>query len=155
MVSTSPIVTDVAARLRFAIVRTSRRLRQEALGAEAAGLSPTLTAALATVVNHGPLTPSELAKRERIQRPTATRTVANLEAAGLVQRTPDPEDGRACIVSATGEGNALLKRIRSRKNAYIARRLRKLDPDELETLERAAVILERMLEDEDEGVSRT
>ena len=80
MVSTSPIVTDVAARLRFAIVRTARRLRQEALGAEAAGLSPTLTAALATVVNHGPLTPSELAKRERIQRPTATRTIANLEA---------------------------------------------------------------------------
>ena len=149
MVSSSPITTDVAARLRLAIVRTARRLRQEALGAEATELSPTLTAALATVSRHGPLTPSELARRERIKRPTATRTVANLEAAGLIERTADPEDGRACIVSATAEGTALLKRIRGRKNAYIARRLRKLEPDEIETLERAAAILERMLEDED------
>ena len=62
------------------IVRTARRLRQEAGGE----LSPTLTAALATIERNGPLTPSELAARERIQRPTATRVVARLEEAGLV-----------------------------------------------------------------------
>ncbi len=136
-------------------MRTSRRLRQEALGAEAPELSPTLTASLVTISNFGPLTPSELAERERIKRPTATRSIAALESAGLIDRTPDPDDGRACLVSTTAEGRDLLKRIRGRKNAYIARRLRKLDPDELETLERAASILERMLEDEDEGVGRT
>lgn len=149
MVTTSPAITETAARLRLAIVRTARRLRQEAAGAEGGGsLSPSLTAALATVENHGPLTPSELAKRERIQRPTATRIVANLEADGLIGRTADPTDRRACLLSTTGEGRALLKRLRGRKNAYIAKRLKNLDTDERATLERAAAILERMLDDE-------
>jgi DNA-binding MarR family transcriptional regulator len=137
---------DVAARLRLAIVRTARRLRQDALaGEDGRSLSPTLTAALATVDAHGPLTPSELADRERVKRPTATRTVAALEAGGLVGRTADPTDGRASLVSTTAAGVALLKRLRSRKNAYIARRLRDLPADDVAALERAAEILERML----------
>ena len=149
MATTSRVVnTEVASRLRLAIVRTARRLRQEAYQAESrAELSPTLTAALATVEHHGPLTPSELAERESIRRPTATRIIASLEASGLVDRTPDPADGRAALVTATREGSALLKRLRGRKNAYIARRLRGLDADEVETLDRAAEILERMLEE--------
>jgi DNA-binding MarR family transcriptional regulator len=148
MVTTSASVdTEVAARLRLAVVRTARRLRQEAYQAESGTeLSPTLTAALATIDGHGPLTPSELAERERVRRPTATRSIATLEAHGLVARTADPSDRRAALISATAEGRALLKRLRSRKNAYIAKRLRKLDPDEVATLDRAAEILERMLE---------
>jgi DNA-binding MarR family transcriptional regulator len=141
--------TEVAARLRLAIVRTARRLRQEAYEAEAgANLSPTLTAALATIERHGPLSPSDLAERESIRRPTATRIVASLEERALVRRTDDPEDRRASLITATPEGRALMKRLRGRKNAYIARRLRTMDADEVETLERAAVILERMLEGE-------
>jgi DNA-binding MarR family transcriptional regulator len=141
--------TEVAARLRLAIVRTARRLRQEAYEAEAGtDLSPTLTAALATIDRHGPLTPSDLANREGIRRPTATRIVASLEASELVARTADPADRRASLISATADGRALLKRLRSRKNAYIAKRLRGMDADEIETLERAAGILERMLEGE-------
>lgn len=148
MVTSARPTTETAARLRLAIVRTARRLRQEAASAEHSGtLSPTLTAALATIEMHGPLTPSELAERERVQRPTATRTIANLEAAGLVERTADPDDGRGCLVSATGDGKLLLKRLRGRKNAYIARRLTRLDAHEVEILEQAAGILERMLED--------
>ncbi len=148
MVTTPSSTSDTAARLRLAIVRTARRLRQEASSAERDSLSPTLTAALATIETYGPLTPSELAQRERVQRPTSTRTIANLEAAGLIERTADPADGRACLVSSTSEGRSLLKRLRGRKNAYIARRLKRLDADELATLERAAEILERMLEDD-------
>lgn len=149
MVTTSTSITETAARLRFAIARTARRLRQEAAAAEPGQtLSPTLTAALATIDHSGPLTPSELAKRERIQRPTATRIVNRLEEAGLIERTADPSDRRACLLATTAEGRALLKRLRNRKNAYIARRLNKLDADELATLERAAGILERMLDDD-------
>jgi len=143
---------ELAARLRLVIVRTSRRLRQQALGAEGTGeLSPTLTASLASIDVHGPLTPSELAERERVKRPTATRTVARLEELGLVTRTPDPSDGRACIVATTAEGRALMKRLRTRKNAYLAHRIRGLPPEELEALEHAAEILERLLENEDEA----
>ena len=89
-ITTTP---DLAVRLRLAITRTSRRLRQEA----GTGLSPSLTSALATIDNHGPLTPSELAARERVQRPTATRLVARLEAAGWSQRAADPIDRRSSL----------------------------------------------------------
>ncbi len=148
MLSTYP-VAEVAAHLRLAVTRTARRLRQEGLEAEGQGeLSPTLTAALATVDLHGPLTPSELAAREHVKRPTATRIVAKLEQLGLVTRTADPSDGRACLVATTTSGGALLRRLRTRKNAFLAKRLRHLDPDQVATLERAAEILERLLDDE-------
>ena len=149
MATISVDVTETAARLRLAVARTARRLRQEALGAEpATELSPTLTAALATIEVHGPLTPSELAERERVQRPTATRTVARLVELGLAGRTADPDDRRSALVSATPAGRELLRRLRKRKNAYLARRLRELGAQEVATLERAAGILERLLDEE-------
>ncbi len=139
-------LTDLAARLRMAIVRTSRRLRQEAAGGEA--LTPTAVAALATVERHGPLTPSEVAEIERIKRPTATRTLRGLEQAGLLERAPDPEDGRSALVSVTAAGRERLRRLRGRKNAFLARRMRDLPAEDLRTLERAAEILEQMHEGE-------
>jgi DNA-binding MarR family transcriptional regulator len=149
METTSVPLTEIAARLRLAVVRTARRLRQEANAAEGAGgLSPTLNAALATISNHGPLTPSELAERERVRRPTATRIVAGLVELGLVTRTPDPSDGRGFLVAPTPKGSALLKRLRGRKNVYLARRMRDLDPEDVATLERASEILERLLDEE-------
>jgi len=129
------------------IVRSSRRLRQEATRA-VGELTPTSAAALATVERHGPLTPSELAEIERVKRPTATRTLRVLCDADLVERTPDPEDGRSAVVSITAAGRERLRRLRGRKNAYLARRMRDLPAEDLATLERAAEILERILEDE-------
>lgn len=143
MVTTSVRPNDVAAQLRLVIARTARRMRQEAGG----DLSPSLTAALATVERHGPLTPSELAAHERIQRPTATRVLAALEDAGLAVRAPDPSDGRSSLVSITAAGTARLRAMRGSKELFLARKLRGLDPGELETLARAAAILERALED--------
>src|SRR5690606_9205434 len=110
------------------------------------GLSPTLTAALASIERQGPLTPSELAKIERVKRPTATRIVAQLERDGLVTKAPDPTDGRACLIRISAEGKALLRRLRNRKNAYISRRLSELEPEDHAALERAADVLEQMLE---------
>jgi DNA-binding MarR family transcriptional regulator len=116
-------------------------MRQEAGGE----LSPTQAAALATIARHGPLTPSELAQRERIQRPTATKVLARLQEAGLVTRTADPLDRRSTRVSVTPAGEALLAAIRERKDAFLAQRLETLDGDELATLDQAADILERLL----------
>lgn len=121
----------------------ARRLRQESSARE---ISPTLAAALATIERLGPLTPSALADAERIQRPTATRVVARLEEKGLVVRRPDPADGRVCHVEATAAGRTLLRRIRTRKNQYLARRLRTLDAREKATLAEAAELIERLLE---------
>jgi DNA-binding MarR family transcriptional regulator len=133
---------ELAPRLRWAITRMARRLRQEA----GTDLGPSQTAALATIERHGPLSPSELAERERIKRPTATRIVRHLENAGLVERVRDPEDGRASILSATSEARELLRRLRARKTAYVARRLADMNAEDRRTLERAADLLEGMLE---------
>jgi DNA-binding MarR family transcriptional regulator len=144
---TSPQLTDSAARLRLTIVRMARRLRQEAAGAGGTELTPTAASALATIERHGPLTPSELAEIERIKRPTATRTLRALTDAGLVDRTPDPGDGRSALVSVSAAGRERLRRLRGRKNAYLARRMRDLPAEDVATLERAAAILEQMLEE--------
>ncbi len=133
-----------AARLRLAITRTARRLRQSSgshLGASA-------TAALATIERAGPLTPSALAEAERIKRPTSTRIVARLEEAGLVSRAPDPDDGRCSLISITRAGERELAAMRNRKDAYLAQRLEALGERDVATLRRAAAILERMLEEE-------
>jgi DNA-binding MarR family transcriptional regulator len=140
-------LTDSAAQLRMAIVRTARRLRQEA-AAEASGLTPTSTATLASIERFGPLTPSELADVERVKRPTMTRTLGCLEREGLIERTPDPTDGRSALIAVSAAGRERLRRLRGRKNAYLARHMRDLTPAEVETLERAAEILDRMREGE-------
>ena len=145
--STDIPLSERAAHLRTAIVRTARRLRQEA-AAETSGLTPTSVAALATIERHGPITPSEIAEIERVKRPTITRTLGCLEREGLIDRTPDPDDGRSAMVSVNAAGRERLRRLRGRKNAYLARRMRDLSDEEVETLERAAEILERMREGE-------
>jgi DNA-binding MarR family transcriptional regulator len=141
-VRTTSTRPDLAGHLRHTIARAARRMRQEAGGE----LSPSLTAALSTVELHGPLTPSELAKRERIQRPTATRVLARLEEEGLIQRTADLYDRRSSLVAITQKGSALLDELRTRKTAFLAERLESLEPEERAALERAADILERVLE---------
>jgi DNA-binding MarR family transcriptional regulator len=143
------VVTDggddeLPARLRLVVTRLARRMRQE--GGE--GLTPSQTAALASIDRFGPLTPSALATIERIQRPTATRVIKNLEAEGLVVREGDPTDGRVSRVRTSADGRRLLARARTRKTAYLAKRLRRLDPEERAVLARAAEILERL---NDEG----
>jgi DNA-binding MarR family transcriptional regulator len=134
---------ELAARLRLAITRTARRLRQES----GTDLGPSQVAALATIERQGPLAPSELAERERIKRPTATRILARLAEAGLVVRIPDPSDGRSAIVSISPDGRALLRRLRQRKTAYLAKRLRELPDRDVQALARAAEVLEGILEE--------
>ncbi len=132
----------LASRLRLAITRTSRRLRQEA----GSGLSPSQSSALAAIDTHGPLTPSELADRERVKRPTATRVMALLVADGLVARTADPGDARSALLTTTPAGRSLAARMRGRKNAYLARRIRHLPAEDMAALERTVEVLEHLLD---------
>jgi DNA-binding MarR family transcriptional regulator len=142
--ATTSAAPQLASRLRLAVARTARRLRQEAGG----GLSPTLTAALASIENHGPLTPSELADRERVKRPTATRLIRTLEENGLVTRTADISDLRSSLIAVTPDGRELMRTLRTRKDLYLAQRLRTLSSEDRVTLDRAADLLERLLEED-------
>jgi DNA-binding MarR family transcriptional regulator len=134
---------DLAVRLRLVIARTARRLRQEA-GEE---LSPSQAAALATIDRHGPLTPSELAVRERVQRPTATRVIARLEETGLVDRTQDPADRRSCVVALTPRAMSCWRACAPARTPTSRAACATSTPAERATLDRAAAILERVLEE--------
>ncbi len=136
--------SERAARLRLAITRVARRLRQEAN----ADLSPSLTSALASIEGRGPVTPSELANCERVQRPTITRVLTRLTELGLIERAADPADGRSTLVSITPSGRALLSELRTRRDAFLADRLSKLSPEDRAVLDRASAVLESLLEDE-------
>ncbi|MEO8475807.1 MAG: MarR family transcriptional regulator [Actinomycetota bacterium] len=132
----------LAADLRISVFRTARRLRYQG----DAGITPTLLAALATIEQHGPMTPGALAAHEHIRKPTTTRIVGSLAELALIERTPDPLDGRVSWVQITPTGRKLLHRVRRRHDAYLSDRLKRLTPDELQTLGNAAEILDRMTE---------
>jgi DNA-binding MarR family transcriptional regulator len=146
LTTSDPSVPELASRLRLVITRTARRLRQQS----DPRLSPTQAAALATIERAGPLTPSELARIERVQRPTISRVTARLGRAGLLERLPDELDGRGARLRVTPEGRRTLRALRNRKTAYLAERLERLDPEDRAVLGRASGLLERLLEDEGE-----
>jgi DNA-binding MarR family transcriptional regulator len=133
---------QTADRLHSAAIHLLRRLRRED---EASGLTAPRLSALSVVVFNGPLTLSALADAEQVRAPTITRIIAALEGAGLVSREPDPADGRAALVRATPAGVRLLGKTRSRRLAALSSEMKELPPDDLATLERAAVILERLV----------
>ena len=146
----APDTAELAARLRLAVTRLARRLRQEA----EPGITPSMLSALSSAERHAPVTMRDLCAAEQVQPPTMTRIVAALVAAGLVVREADAADGRVAWVRVTSEGRRLLERSRRRKEAYLARALRGLDPRELASLEAAAEVLERFTENPSEGTDR-
>ena len=137
-----PDTAALAARLRLSVTRLARKLRQEA----EPGITPSMLAALSSAERQGPLTMRELCVAEQVQPPSMTRIVAALVDAGLAARDADSGDRRVVWVTVTPEGRRLLERSRRRKEAYLARALRSLEPGELDTLEHAAALLERLTE---------
>ena len=137
-------LAGLASQLRIGVTRLARRLRREG----DASVTPTLLVALATIERHGPMTAGALAAHEQVRKPTVTRLLASLLDRGLIERTPDPLDGRVTWVHLSSEGRRFLQRVRHRKDEYLSRRLRRLTPDELEILEQASALLERLIEDE-------
>jgi DNA-binding MarR family transcriptional regulator len=137
-----PEPAALAARLRVAGWRFARRMRQES----DPGITPTLHAALHSIETHGPITAGQLASHEHVQKPTLTRTIQALLDRELIERLPDPLDGRVSWLSITPSGRKLLQRSRRRTDEFLAKRVKKLQPEERAMLERAAELLERLAE---------
>ncbi len=135
---------DLVESLRLAVGRLARRLRQQAEGE----VTASQLSALASVGRLGPITLGHLASVERLRPPTVTRIVANLEESGLVARRTDESDRRVSRVEVTERGRELLELTRTRKDAYLARRLATLDQADLDVLREATLVLERLLEEE-------
>ncbi|WP_421732408.1 MarR family winged helix-turn-helix transcriptional regulator [Cellulomonas sp.] len=136
-----PSASALAGDLRIAVGRASRRIRAER---GAAGLTDPQFTVLAWLTKDGPLTPGQLAERERIQPPSMTRTVNGLVELGLVAKSEHPTDGRQVVVTLTDAGVAEVKETRRRRDAWLAGRLSTLTPDERTLLADAAELLRRI-----------
>jgi len=136
---------ELAGRLRLAVTRLHRCLRQQADG----GLTPSQASALAGIEKLGSPTLGALAARESVQPPSMTRIVAALEALGHVTRVVDPADRRITRIALTPSGEAVLGHNRSLKNAFLADRLHRLDPVDRAALPELTSLLERLV-DQDE-----
>src|SRR5712691_2355713 len=138
----TPSREHVADRLHSASIHLLRSVRGED---EQSGLSAARLSALSVVVFAGPLTLGRLAAAEQVRPPTMSKIVTGLEEEGLVERRPDPRDGRVVQIRATRKGNRLLQRARRRRIDHLAQRLEGLGDRELTLLGEAAEIVESRL----------
>jgi DNA-binding MarR family transcriptional regulator len=132
----------LASELRLSVMRLRRRLANERHPDNP--LSMGAMAVLGCLFRNGDLTVGELAALERVQPPSMTRTVNALEAGGYIARRAHETDGRQVVVVLSDQGRTTLLADRARRDAWLARRLRDLTPEERDLLRRAAPVLERL-----------
>jgi DNA-binding MarR family transcriptional regulator len=133
--------TETASRLRFAVMRLTRQLRQQSDGTD---VSPSGSSALSSLERLGSVTLGRLAAVERVRPPSITKIVDRLEELGFVRREVDPNDRRSSLVHLTEAGTRHIAETRNRKTAYLASRLADLSKDDVALLEAALPVLERL-----------
>src|ERR1700677_3678881 len=137
----TPMQTGVnAARLRFILIRLTRALRRESRSK----LSASQVSALANLEESGPIRISTLATIESMDPSVAPRIVASLEGLGLVERSVDPEDKRACLVDLSEVGRRELLELWSERTHELSVRLDRLSDAERRTIEAAIPVLEKI-----------
>ncbi|HEY1567573.1 MAG TPA: MarR family transcriptional regulator [Solirubrobacteraceae bacterium] len=135
-------VDQIAAALRVSVGLLVRRMRQIPVEGE---LTLSETSALARLDRGGPTTPGALAKQEQISPQSMGATLGALEARGLIERAPDPDDGRRAVMSITDAGLDLLRSRRTAKVQQLSRALStEFTPDELTRLAAITPLLERL-----------
>jgi DNA-binding MarR family transcriptional regulator len=134
---------DASERLRAAVGRLSRRLRETRAGS---GLTPTQISVLFSIVRLGPLTMTALAEREALNPTMLSRVVAGLCEAGLVERSSDPSDRRVALAAPTAAGRRLRERIQRERSEALALHLTALEPAEQEAILAAIPALEALAE---------
>ena len=135
----------LASAMRISVSRLARRLRAER---QSEGLEPDLSdtqlAALAALERHSAMTPGELADHEKVQPPSMTRVITVLEERGLVMRAPHASDRRQVVLTVTDYGREVVQQSRKLREAWLAKRLRELTPQERSALRAAAPVLEKL-----------
>ncbi len=138
----SPDVGEIAGSLRVCLGLLVRRLRQVKTQGE---LTMPESSALARLNRGGPATSSDLARQEQISPQSMGATLGALEARGLVERRPDPGDGRRAVMSITADGQQILRDRRAQSTERLARALSAgFTPGELDELAAAVPLLERL-----------
>ena len=138
---TRSTIADLAAQLRPSLLRLTRIIRNQRVD-----MSVTLTqlSAMATLQKHGPMSAGELATWERVQPPSMTKVLANLEERGLVRRDVHPTDRRQAIIGITDAGIDLLDSERRSRDAWLFQRLAQLSAEERAALRSVLPVLDKL-----------
>jgi DNA-binding MarR family transcriptional regulator len=134
----------VANRLRPALLKLARELRRES---HALGVTGGQVSLLFQIQQNRGIGVRDLAALERISPASMSSHVDRLERAGLILRTPDPSDRRRQGLSLSGEGERVLRSVKSRRTAWLAARLQQLSPEELAAVDAAVEPLLTLLEE--------
>ena len=134
-------IPELASLLRPALLRLTRIVRNQRVD-----LSVTLTqlSAMWTLEKRGPMSAGELANCERVQPPSMTKVLANLEERGLVRREVHPTDRRQAIIAITDEGVTLLDSERRSRDAWLTKQLGTLTADERALLQKVIPIFDKL-----------
>src|SRR5919198_2003056 len=139
--------TALANRLRPVLLKLNRELRREI---HSLGVTGGQVALLVQIKTHPGIGMRELASLERVSVPGMSKFVSRLEGAGLVQRAPVAGDQRRVGLTLTAAGQRVLRSVKSKRTAWLADRLRRLDPGELDAIDAAIEPLTHLLEEDAE-----
>src|SRR5438105_6335610 len=139
----APDTTELANRLRPVLLRLNRELRREIHSLGVTGGQVSLLIQIQKLPGIGV---RELATRERMSVPGMSKYVARLESAGLVRREELAKDKRRVGLRLTDEGERVLLSVKRRRTAWLANRLRGLEPEEFEAVDAAVEPLLMLLE---------
>jgi DNA-binding MarR family transcriptional regulator len=139
--------TAVANRLRPVLLKLNRELRREI---HSLGVTGGQVSLLVQIKLRPGIGMRDLAALERMSVPGMSKFVSRLEEAGLVERAPVEGDQRRVGLSLTPAGEKVLRSVKSRRTAWLAARLRELDPDELEAVDAAIEPLTHLLDEDAE-----
>src|SRR4051812_9861951 len=141
--ATRTTISELASHLRPALLRLTRVVRNQRVD-----MSVTLTqlSAMATLRKSGPMSAGVLAACERVQPPSMTKVLANLEERGLVRREVHPTDRRQAVIEITPAGAELLDSERRSRDAWLSKRLAMLSAEERALVQRVIPIMEKLAE---------
>jgi DNA-binding MarR family transcriptional regulator len=140
-VASSVDVSLVASELRVVLGQLVRRLRAEHRFSLAHG------AVLGRLDREGPRGTSDLAAAERVRPQSMAQTVSELESDGLVNRRPDPADGRRALIELTDEGRRALEADRRQRDGWLIQAVAEGFSEQEQRALAAAVPLLRRLAD--------
>ena len=132
----------LASQLRVSVMRLARRLRNERDPENQLGVGA--ISVLGVLIREGESTIGQLAAHERVQPPSMTRTVNCLVDDGYAVRRPSDTDGRSTLIAISDKGREVLLADRRRRDAWLARQLKDLTPDERDLLRQVAPLIERL-----------